>query len=98
MWLIFLGLFVSFTPYTTTTTKSDYYIQGFDCTNKDFLMNISTASATDFFTESDEMERETVKYQLIQETQDSAVEIHELKVTRTMVINQCGSANNAWSW
>ncbi len=97
MWLIFLGLCVSFAPYTTTTTTSDYHIHGFDCSNKDFLWNISTATATDFF-ESDEIERETVKYQLVQETQDSAVEIHELKVTRTMVINQCGSANNAWSW
>ena len=81
-----------------TTTTSDYYVQGYDCSSKDYVWNISTATTDFFYTNSDQIERKDAEYQLIQETQDDAVEIHELKVTRTLIINQCGSANSAWNW
>ena len=93
MWLIIFGLFVS----VAASQSSEYYAQGFDCTNKEYLWNISTTKVNDLVNES-AIERKELKVQLIQETQDDSVEVHELKVTRTLIINQCGKANSAWSW
>ena len=75
----------------------DYFIKAYECSDAPFIANISVNS----FSELDQKKpykSKPVSVQLIQKVLDEHVEVHELIVEQTEIVQQCGKANWAMDW
>ena len=75
-------------------TQVNYKARGYDCTNRDFVLNITMTPPVYNSPEADFFEtEESVTVQTVQSVDEDMVTVHELRVTRDMIVHQCGHSN-----
>ena len=96
MLLVVISLFC--TNVIWSNLAKDYFITGYDCSNKDYMQNISTVFEVNDTKDISRIETENVQVQLLQDILEEEINIYEVKIQRSLFIQQCGWYNTQWIW
>ena len=75
----------------------DYFIKAYQCSDAPFIANISVNSFSEIDLKRPYVSK-PVSVQLIQKVFDEHIEVHELTVEQTEIVQNCGGTNWAWDW
>ena len=91
-----IKIIILFSAFLNISRSQEYEVFGFDCSNASFIQNLTLNE--NIHIEEDIYKREDVRVQIIQEMNEEKVDVHEIKVTRDLFVQQCGGTNWHWSW
>ena len=91
-----IKIIIIFCVLLNISRSQEFEVFGFDCSNASFIQNLTLNDNVQ--NEENITKEEGVMVQIIQEMNEERVKVHEIKVKRSLFVQQCGDRNTPWSW